>query len=369
MCAPVLAGETMKNALVQARVMSSPVVSTVTGWWLEFYLFYVRVGDLDEADVVRAGAADPENNSFASIASPVSAAYYHFRSDTPSWAMLCHKAVSRAYFRGEGENWNDFIVGSYPAVQVAGKSWVDSLHTNLEAGEPTGSDGWLFQWEAYQRLRTAKLTTNTWPEYLAKSGVAVPPQLVEPVQDFRIPELVRFVRDFAYPVPTVDNATGQIRSTLQWSLAERIDKRRYFAEPGFLFGLMVVRPKVYYGNQFQCMTDTVLSSGHGFLPVEFETDPHTSLARMGGQVLVTGAPSTDVWFDNRDLFLYGDQFLGSPVSAGVKVNLPTPDLSRRKYPTSSDAHAMFVDTTDGMVLVDGICSLRIASRIGVDTTN
>lgn len=368
MVAPVLAGETMKNAVIQARVMSSPVVSSVQGWWLEFYLFYVRVGDLDEADIIRAAIADP-SQSMSSIAQGALPAYYHYHAGTPCYGLMCHKVVSRAYFRGEGETWNSNMVGSYPAVQVAGKSWIDSLHTNAEAGSPTDSDLWLKQWAAFQNLRNAKLTTNTWSEYLAKSGVKVPPQLVENVQDYRIPELVRFVRDFAYPVPTVDNATGLVRSTVQWSLAERIDKRRYFAEPGWLFGLMVVRPKVYYGKQFQNMTDTIQNEAAGFLPPEFETDPHTSLNTGGIDNYVTDGTATTCWFDRRDLFLYGDQYLGSPTSAGVTVALPAADLSNKKYPTSTDAHAMFVDTTAGAVAADGICTLRIASRIGQDATN
>ena len=41
MIAPVLPGDTMKNLLLQARAVSSPVKNPLIGWWLEYYFFYV----------------------------------------------------------------------------------------------------------------------------------------------------------------------------------------------------------------------------------------------------------------------------------------------------------------------------------------
>ena len=40
--APVLPGETLKNALLQARVVSDPLVAPLVGWWIEYYFFYVK---------------------------------------------------------------------------------------------------------------------------------------------------------------------------------------------------------------------------------------------------------------------------------------------------------------------------------------
>ena len=40
--APVLAGETLKNLLLQSRAVSKPVKSPIIGWWLEYYFFYVK---------------------------------------------------------------------------------------------------------------------------------------------------------------------------------------------------------------------------------------------------------------------------------------------------------------------------------------
>lgn len=46
--APVLPGETLKNALIQAQIWSDPlgVAMKNSGWWLECFLFYVKHRDL-----------------------------------------------------------------------------------------------------------------------------------------------------------------------------------------------------------------------------------------------------------------------------------------------------------------------------------
>ena len=48
--APVIPGETMENALLQARAVSDPLKHPLIGWWLEHYLFYVKLTDLDDRE-------------------------------------------------------------------------------------------------------------------------------------------------------------------------------------------------------------------------------------------------------------------------------------------------------------------------------
>jgi hypothetical protein len=60
MCiAPVLPGETMKNLLLQARVVSDPIKNPLIGWWCEFYFFYVKHRDLDDRDVFTEMMVNP----------------------------------------------------------------------------------------------------------------------------------------------------------------------------------------------------------------------------------------------------------------------------------------------------------------------
>ena len=50
--APVLPGETLENALVQARVVTDPIANPLIGWWIEYYFFYVKHRDLDARDTL-----------------------------------------------------------------------------------------------------------------------------------------------------------------------------------------------------------------------------------------------------------------------------------------------------------------------------
>lgn len=378
--APVLAGETLKQGMVQARVISDPIKNVVTGWWLEFFVFYVRVGDLAAADVVRNALIDPVANSMAALSEAATVDYYHQVASAPSWAKLCLAEVVRAYWRDDGEAWDAYTIGGYPSAAVSGSGWWDSLLPESALPPPEGDDDWEQKWSLYVQMRRAKLTQATWEEFLSMSGVSTPPKLREEVEDFRIPELVRFVRDFTYPVPTVDMATGNVVAQLQWSLAERIAKRRFFAEPGFLLGVMCLRPKVYFQNQRTAAVDVALGRGDAWMPAAWDEDPHTSLERVSGVVspaVGTGpvhGGSVDYVYDRRDIYMHGDQWLnidlgappGSPGHWNL-VGLPAADLSRVKYPALADATGLFSQTGAEYAKVDGIISLQIASRL-VDTT-
>ena len=61
--APVLPGETIKAGVMQARCVSEPLnasrFSSITGWWLEHYVFYVRHSQMPHADLFKAMMIDP----------------------------------------------------------------------------------------------------------------------------------------------------------------------------------------------------------------------------------------------------------------------------------------------------------------------
>jgi hypothetical protein len=368
--APVLAGETLKAANIQVRIISDPIRSSVTGWWSELFVFYVRIGDLENHEVVRAAIVDPSANMTA-LNSAADVRYFHAVADRPSWARECMRAVVRAYFRDEGEAWDYATLDGYPVAAIVGEDVFDSLHAASELPAEGTGDDWERQWSIYQGMRKARLTTATFEEYLAMQGVSTPPRLRETEADFRIPELVRFVRDFTYPVPTVDPTTGLVAATVQWTLAERVDRARFFSEPGWLFGVMVVRPKAYRSRHRTSASDLVLHQAQGWLPPQWDTDPHSSLIKMGstGSSLIHGA-TADYWWDRRDLFLHGEQWLNvdlasPPGSAGdwSLVALPSLDGTNTKYPALTDAQALFTTTNREFVRADGIFSLRIATRL------
>ena len=58
MCAPVIPGETLKNLLMQTRVISKPLSNSMIGWWHETFFFYVKHRDLDDRDALTAMMLD-----------------------------------------------------------------------------------------------------------------------------------------------------------------------------------------------------------------------------------------------------------------------------------------------------------------------
>jgi len=372
--APVLPGDTMKSAAIQARmVMSSGsvIANRVTGWWHELYVFYVPLGTLDVAEVMRTAIIDPAANMSA-IAAPADTKYMHQIPTNPNWLKECMKPIVRAYFRDEGEAWDSNLLNGYPVCQVSGSNWSDSALAASVLPAETGADDWAKSWSVFQGMRSSKLTAATWEEYLAMSGVTAPPLMRETTQDFRIPELLRFVRDFAYPQSTVDPVTGLVVGTIQWSLAERIDKARFFAEPGFIVGIQTVRPKVYHRRQRTVASNALLNTALGWLPPQFDQEPHTSIVKFLGSSGLSPiyAASVDHWLDRRDLFLRGDNFMNVDLATVAAasynlVDLPAADLSNRRYPVAADQTAVI---GSGVIQVDGIIRLNIASRIARDLT-
>ena len=51
--------------------------------------------------------------------------------------------------------------------------------------------------------------------------------------------------EWAYPANTVDPATGLPTGSASFAVNIRADKDRFFNEPGFIFGVTMVRPKIF----------------------------------------------------------------------------------------------------------------------------
>lgn len=385
-CIPVMAGDTLRSAQFQVRTIFRPpttpadaTMSLTGGWWHEMYVFFVRFGDFVDADTIRNAVIDPTQNMDAmnvTFSDAQKNAYNHWVASRPCFIYECMRSVARAYFRDEGEAWDAYMGtnGVYPLVQIVGNSWLDSVFpASALPAEGTG-DAWDKQWKILQGMRGAKLTTNTWEEYLAMQGVTAPPVMRETDPDFKVPELLRFVREFAYPQTIINPSNGLVTGSVNWSTAERIDKARFADQPGFICGFQVIRPKVYLLNQRTNAADVLLNTADGWNPIQYQEEPHTSLVKFAGVGSGSGTgpvhgASVDYWMDRRDLWLRGDQFKNTNADAADAgrdsgVELPFIDLTRRKYPTTDD-QVNFVGT-DGGFDVDGIISARIASRIRND---
>lgn len=372
--APVIPGETMRNLLLQSRVVSDPVKSKLVGWWIEYYFFYVKHRDLDGRDDFTEMMLDPAK-SLTAYNQAALVEYYH-KTTTISWVKECLKRVTSYYFRIDGEAWDTYTIGNLPAAQINQQNVFDSavnaatrdaiaeVNVDLNANSTITArevDQALYQW---QLLRTQGLTSMTYEDFLASYGVR--PTLTE----VHAPELVRYVRDWTYPSNTVDPTDGSVASALSWKVAERADKDRYLAEPGFLFGVTVARPKVYLSGQHGTWTD-VMTDLYAWLPAVLRDDYNASMRKiaaanqMFGGNGSTGGNTDAVWIDIKDLLLYGEQFVNfalTETDAGL-VALPTAALQKR-YASTTDADGLFAAASPAnQVRQDGIVSLSISSSV------
>jgi len=359
---PVAAGDSLRQARFEMRVLTDPLLSQVTGWWAELYWFYVRLSNLDEYAAAQANVITVGHN-LSGLDTAVKAWCYH-NGDGPDWVGMAMKPIVRHYFRREGEDWNDAISSwsSRPIAGTVGKSWIDTLHPVSDLTDPTPTDDYAGRWEAYKDLRRAKLITVSFPEYLRAQGVAVPDQLTETVEDLRKPELLRFIRQFTYPANTVNPAVANAQvSAASWVVNERIDKRYYFDEPGFIIGVCLARPKVYRANQAG-NASVFIRDARAWMPNELVEDaPQEALQ------ILTDAGTADVHdaipdiagdyvHDVTGLFVLGDQFVvgtGAPT-----VDLPGDTNGNVIYPDQTSVRALFADSANSNynVRFDGMAS-------------
>jgi len=359
--APVLPGETLKNALLQARVVTDPIRNPLIGWWYEMYLFYVKHRDMPDSAhfqnmVLQYGYDVSPAHSAARVET------YH-PGGAIDWADQCLRAVVPHYFRDDGEATNAATIGNLPAAKLNGMSWLDSVMLDSDtvkggtiAGGSTAEATDLLL-KQFELMRDMKLTTMTYEEFLRTYGVRA--QLAEPDNK---PELIRYVRDWNYPSNTVNPTDGTPTSACSWAIAERADKDRYFSEPGFVFGVAVARPKVYVNKQIGAAAG-VLNDAMTWLPAILNHEPQTSLKRFTQTTgPLAGLATQPYWVDVRDLFTYGDQFVNFALTAtdAGMVALPTAGM-QKKYPSAADADALFVTAASrNLVRADGVLSLTVA---------
>lgn len=380
MLAPVIPGETLKNAVLQARVVSDPVKNRLIGWWHEYYFYYVPFRALAIADELTQMVVDPEWTSDA-ISSDVAVPQHYFAGrDGVDYVKHCLDAVVAYDFRKPDYEFTHTING-LPAASINNENYTNSLladslvqewdvpvvdgpdaNTTLDASEVD------IAMEQYELLRANGLIEMEYEDYLKTYGITGK-AVQKPVDQFH-PELIRYIRDWQYPSNTVDGE-GNVSSALSWSIAERIDKDRFFKEPGFIIGLTISRPKVYLGNvvgNAASFMDTIRS----WLPAVMNNDPYTSLMRFadGEGPMLTGladtapalsdaTPTQAYWLDMRDLLIYGDQFVLN--SNAYTVALPAKD-GNLQFPTNAEYNKLFVDQTAAKQHIeqDGMCSLVIA---------
>lgn len=376
--APVIPGETLKNGLFQSRVVTDPIANKLIGWWIEYYFFYVKHRDLEGRDDFTEMMLDLDKDM--SAYAQAADVWYNHAGAGISWAHLCLDRVVETYFRDEGDATAHTINGK-PAAAVNVKNWIDSaalsdqyvvddpvVYTDDQttAGTLTASEieAKLQMWQ-FQRANN--LTEMSYDDWLRSYGVSAPR---EPLHK---PELLRYLREWQYPSNTIDSSTGAATSAVSWAIAERIDKDRFFREPGFIFGVTVARPKVYLKNAEGSAAD-MMDNALTWLPALMRDDPWTSMKKVAadkGPLATVVTDADGYWVDIKDLLLYGDDFVNVARSGtGLNmVTLPSADLTNKEYPSDTDVDGLFVGDADTarQVRQDGRVDLSILGA-QVDTT-
>jgi len=226
--APVLPGETLKNFTMQARTVSDPILNPITGWWLEYYFFYVKLRDLDERDTFTALMLDA-STSLSAVDDPTARlhTYHAGGSDNAQidWTKKCLERVVKCYFRDDGEAW-DIAAGmvevvdassvTMPVAKINKDPWFESYIDATtfpdstiinEAGSAVHSAGDLDRARAtYEFLLQQTLTNMSFEDWLTTFGVRQ-----SSIEQHK-PELLRYVREWTYPTNTISPTDGSAKS-------------------------------------------------------------------------------------------------------------------------------------------------------------
>lgn len=380
MIAPVLPGETMKNALLQSRVVSDTLKSASIGWWTEYYFFYVKHRDLAGRDDFTEMMLDLEKD-LSGYYSAANVQHHHY-GGTIDWTGLCLERVVETYFRDEGDTIAHTIDGM-PAAAINVENWTQSAQLGdvpdaLDVDVDANADDTITAGEVDAALRTWQflsansMTTMTYEDWLGTYGVKTKGE------ELHRPELLRYIREWVYPTldtrPAAYTGTGGTTgSAVQWAIRDRLDKDRFFREPGFIFGVTVTRPKAFMKN-IDGSAVGALVGALPWLPAIMNDDPMSSMVRFGpteGPLAAVVADAEGYWFDVKDLFLYGDDFVNytKTVGNGSFVDLPNAALTNKDFPSLTDVQGLFSGATADTrrIRADGIVTLSVLGT-QVDTT-
>lgn len=394
--APVLPGESMQSLRLQSTVKSGFMAPHMTGWWQEYYLFYVKHRDLAQRDLITD--IHVKNTTNAALVSVVAdpQTYHAGLPGTINWTKMCLQRVVEEYFRNEGEAWDAFLSpDGRPLAAISNDNWLDSaiqegaIASGANQGLPdeqleegmVGDHGVPAGFEAHYDhwlvMRRNNLISTDFEDYLRANGISVPEKEVEPHR----PELLRYTRDFGTPKRGLMD-TGEEVSIINWEVSESADKNRFFREPGFLFGVSVIRPKTFRPQLGSAVH--LLNDAWSWMPHLLQDNPETSLrviAQADAEVLFPGyTGEDDIIADLRDLFLYGDQFVDTGNSLVRTDFVPAGADFDRRYPDMTDyGDNLWAETAIDPVpaghavppkafVSEGLVSLGIASKLQGDTS-
>lgn len=363
--APVLPGETLKHLTFQSRLVTPPLKSRIVGWWVEYYIFYVPFRQMPDAANLVAMFVDPTLTLSATAAS----ARDYYQGSGYNFTAQCLQVVVQEWFRREGETWSAFVIR---ANRPAASHGIDTIMESL-IDTTVLPDGGAIAGMDVETLDRAKMVLE-YRRQLRESGggggmvdyeevLATYGARLRQNKERDRPELVRYIRQWQYPTNTVEPTTGVPTTAVSWAITDRADKPRAFPEPGFIFGVQCVRPKVYFTNQYSNASVALDRAQRWLPPAMDETGMERSLAEFAAAAgPYSGAGFADgYWLDIRDLFNHGDQYWDCVSATNSSlIALPSAAQSTR-YPTLAMANGL-LSTADTYIISDTSTSLQISTR-------
>lgn len=368
--APVWPGETMENMLLQSRVIMDPVKNPILGYWNEHYFFYVKLSQLADGDTFKNMLLT--NATTAPLKAVAADASTYNNVGGIDYTRRALDTITKWYFRNEDETVLQGAIDGLPMAKASVPGWMQSAQSATLLGEaehefpgentvvPPHMSAFSDHYTAWEAMVSIGATKLDFQDWLASHGVDIPMEERQSNKDK--PELVRYVREWAYPTATTDS-TGAAAVAPQWSVAQRADKDRFFKEPGFIVGVTCTRPKAYFSVQGASLAH-YMNDAFGWLPANLKSEAYTGLKKFtGGGAGVgplAGNMTNDYWVDMRDLALHGDQFINfarNATDAGL-VGLPTAGFNK-SYPLAADIDALFKLPAANKVYADGIVKFTI----------
>ena len=370
MIAPVLPGETLTNLYIESRVVSDPVKNPIIGWKKEYYFFYVRITDL-MVNAIRDMFVDPTNTDLTTTMGVAanSQPYYQAKGGINYLQMALQK-ITEHYFRDQDEAWNKYVTADgLPMCQIRDTFWMDSLTDKdlmpqgpaIASATTAGDLDRLM--DAFELLRGMNIANMTYEDWLRSNGIAIPGK------DEAKPEMLARFSDWQYPSNTIDPTTGAPSSALSWVFKNGMKDPKQFKEPGFVVGVSITRPKIYFSGLAGYQA-AFMGRAFDWMPNYLQAMPETSLKMFAGDTGPLGDRTTapdSYWVDMRDLLIYGDQFHNVqafnavPAADGANhmLPLPTGDTFNTKNPSEAMAISFFRTPPANYVRQDGMVSLSI----------
>jgi len=378
MAHPVLPGETLKSATTKWQLVSQPIKNPLAGSWLESWVFYVKLTDIDR-DLGQMFIADDYSTTGWTATVDVESQFT--KTGQINWIAQCMARIRDAYFKNEGEpTVNVGAPDTYvPMIKLNQRSWYQNLMFEPAevALDTTGERDHTEQMNAYQMLTQMQMTELTYEKYLEQYGV----------QSTNIgigdPEILRYTRSWTKPVNHVDPSSGAPSSAWVWTDEMKMEKDKRFLEPGFIIQCAAIRPKFFNALQLYSMVGELWGFTDWY-PAYNLSDPTAGVRRIPSDTPVmdpsiNGAEGTvQMLYDHRDLLNHGEQFVNDtannpyphPMHNGMDwLAAASAEKVRGEYPLLSDINALFVGATEATqrVQYEGITSLTLAGHVQ-DTT-